>query len=292
MAIAGALIGGAIGAYGKKPKVPKLTDIIPEETQKKTIAGNIASFADVAKLAADVNTFNQEQVSALIDRVLPGARQQIEKNINAQLRGEIPEDVLQGLRRSQAERSAGALTQGSGFTLGQELSRQLGMSLALTQQGLSSAESWLARSAAPTFDVTSMFFTPQQRLAFEQQQQGAKFQRDMIAAGVKAAPDPATAALGQEIDRFFNTAASVGMMAAGGAMGGGMGAGGVGGAGGGMGGMGGSMGGLGGVGGLGAFSGSGMGGGGMIGSANGGSVGIGQSNMGGFYNNWASRYGF
>lgn len=307
MAIAGALIGGAIGAYGKKPKVPKWEDIDPGKVQLDTIKGNVASLADVAKLAAGVDTFNQDQLEKLIDRVLPGAREQIESNIGAQLRGELPEGVLKQLQRTNAERSVGALAQGSQFALGRELGSQLGMSLALTQQGLSSAESWLARASAPSFDVTTMFFTPQQRLAFQQQQQASKFQRDMIAAGVKAAPDPKTAALGQEIDRFFNTVAGFGMMAAGGAMGGGMGAGG--GAGGSPGAMAGANQSIGvanpyNIGGYGLQGSSGFntnsfgggfgggGGGGTIGSANGQAVGIGQSNMGGFYQNWASKYGW
>lgn len=306
MAIAGALIGDAIGAFGKKPKVPQLRDIIVGDVQKNTVLDNIASFADVAKLAAEVNTFNQDQLEQLIDRVLPGAREQIESNIGSQLRGELPQGVLKQLQRTNAERSAGALAQGSQFALGRELGSQLGMSLALTQQGLSSAESWLARASAPSFDVTTMFFTPQQRLAHEVQQQGVQFNRDMIAAGVKAAPDPGRAALGQEIDRFFNTAAGFGMMAGGQAMGGGMGGGGAGGGAGGLASANQSMGvanpySMGGYSlqGSSGFNGAsfgggfgGGGGGGMMGSANGGSVGIGKSDFGGFYQNWASRYGW
>jgi hypothetical protein len=222
MAIAGALIGGAIGAFGKKPVVPDLKPIDVNATQKQTVAGNAASFADIAKLATQVNTFNQDQLDALIDRALgPGVRQQIQGTITSQLRGEIPDDVQRAIQRGVAERTASGNAFGGGGFSRNITARDLGLtSLQLTQQGLSSAESWLSRATAPQFDVTSMFFTPQQRLAFEQQQQSAQFQRDVMAAGVEAAPDPATAALGQEIDRFFNTAASAGMMMAGGGMGG------------------------------------------------------------------------
>ena len=48
---------------------------------------------------------------------------------------------------------------------------------------------------------------------------------DLLANQIAAAPDPATAALGKEIDRFFNTAASYGMSMAGSGGGGGMGGG-------------------------------------------------------------------
>jgi hypothetical protein len=244
MSVAGALIGGAIGAYGKKPKVPTLQEINVDTLQGDTVKGNISNFSDIAKLATQVNTFNQDQLNALLDRALPGAREKIGGIINSQLKGEVPEDVSNAITRAGAGRFAGALTRGSGFA-NNVTARDLGLtSLQIIDKGLSSAESWLSRATAPQMDVTSMFFTPQQRLGFAQQQQGLKFERDMIEAGVKAAPDPATAALGKEIDRFFNTWASVGMGALGGM--GGMGGGGMGGL---MGGGGGGGGGLGGGGG-------------------------------------------
>lgn len=69
---------------------------------------------------------------------------------------------------------------------------------------------------APLFDLSSMLFTPQQRLSFAISERDAQFQRNLLAEQVEAAPDPATAALGKEIDRFFNTAAQMGMSMAGG----------------------------------------------------------------------------
>lgn len=238
MAIAGALIGGAIGAFGKKPTVPELKPISPDATQKATVAGNAASFADIAALATRVNTFNQDQLNALIDRALPGARQQIQETLASQLRGEIPKDVQSAIFRGVAERSAAGNAFGGGGFTRNITARDLGLtSLDITNKALASAESWLQRATAPQFDVTSMFFTPQQRLAQENLQQERQYQHDLLKAGIDAAPDPATAALGKEIDRFFNTAASYGMMAAGSASGGGGGMGGLaGGAGGGGGG--------------------------------------------------------
>lgn len=224
MAVAGALIGGAIGAFGKKPKVPALADISPDLIQQQTTKGNIANFADIAALATSVNTFNQDQLDALIERALgPGVRQQFQKNIASQARGEVPEDVSRAITRYQAGRNVGALTGGSGFA-GNTAARQLGLtSLGIMSNALSSAESWLSRATAPQMDVTSMFFTPQQRLAFAERDRAARFERNLMEEQVSAAPDPATAALGREIDRFFNTAASAGMMMAGGGVGGGLG---------------------------------------------------------------------
>lgn len=200
----GAAIGLALGAYGKKPKVPELTPVSPDATQKATVAGNAANFGDIAKLAANVNTFNQDQLNALIDRVLPGARQQIQSNISSQLRGEIPQDVQNAIYRGVAERSAGGNAFGGGGFTRNVTARDLGLtSLDITNKALSSAEYWLSKATAPTFDVTSMFFTPQQRLAQENLQQERQYQRDSIAAGVAAAPDPGMAALAQGIDSDF-----------------------------------------------------------------------------------------
>src|SRR5689334_18207988 len=138
----GALAGLALGAYGKKPRVPDLKDINPNSVQMDTVKGNIASFADIAKLATSVNTFNQDQLEALIDRALPGVREQITSNIQSQLRGEVPEDVSRAITRFGAQRGLGALTQGSGFA-NSATARDLGLtSLNLINQGLSSAESW------------------------------------------------------------------------------------------------------------------------------------------------------
>lgn len=222
----GALIGLGLGAYGKKPKVPDLPPVDVNATQAQTVAGNATNFADIAKLATSVNTFNQDQLNALIDRVLPGARAQIESTLGSQLRGEIPQDVQNAIYRGVAQRTAGGNAFGGGGFTRNVTARDLGLtSLDITNKALSSAESWLSKATAPTFDVTSMFFTPQQRLAQANLQQERQFNRNVMAAGVAAAPDPGMAALAQGIDsdlaRVENAALSYGGLAAGASFGGG-----------------------------------------------------------------------
>ena len=56
-----------------------------------------------------------------------------------------------------------------------------------------------------------MFFSSQQRLQFAQQERDKRYSNSLLRAQVKAAPDPGKAALGKEIDRFFNTVASIGV---------------------------------------------------------------------------------
>jgi hypothetical protein len=236
MSVLGALVGDAIGAFGKKPKVPELPTIDPTATQQKTVAGNLSNLPDIMQLGAGVNLFNQQQLMKLQEMALPGGLAQGQANILAMLKGELPADVARAVTRSAAGR---AIAGGFG---GSQLAGSLGLrdlgitSLQTMQQGLSAAERWMAATTAQQFNITSMFFTPQQRLGFEMDDRQQRFQRDSLAAQVAAAPDPAKAALGRELDRMFNTFAQFGMMAAGGAMPGGGGGGGgmMGGGGGGM----------------------------------------------------------
>lgn len=226
MAIAGALIGKAIGAFGKKPKIPALPEINPTTVQTQTVEGNLSALPKLQELGAAVNQFNQQQLSKALEFALPGGLSAAQNIIGAQLRGEIPADVAAQVANKAASAGfAGGFGPGSG--IGRSLTaRDFGLtSMQIQQQGLGNFQALAGFASAPQFDITSMFFTPQQRLQFAFQDRAARFDRNLLAAQVKAAPDPARAALGKEIDRFFNTAASFGMMAAGGAMGGGGGAG-------------------------------------------------------------------
>lgn len=190
--------GSGKDIYGSKPKIPTLETL--EESQKTAVKANVASFADIAKLAVTTDEFNQTQLEALLDRTLPGARETIRENIVSRLKGEIPEDVRQAIARGNSERFAGVFA-GSNFARSRE-AKQLGLtSLDLIDSGLSSAESWLAYAKAPTFDVTSMFITP----AMQQVAAGSQFERNLLEAKVQAAPDPVARG------RFDTTMALVGM---------------------------------------------------------------------------------
>lgn len=227
MAVAGALIGGAIGAFGRKPKIPELPGIDPTQVQAATIAANKDQLPQLQQLGSTINEFNTAQqlgmLSKALEFVAPGQLAKAQGIVNSQLGGEIPADVAaQVQRRSAAQALLGGYGGGSG--IGRNLTaRDLGLtSLQIQQQGLANFNS--LTSLAPrtqAFDITSMFFTPQQRLQSAFSERESQFQRNLLAEQVAAAPDPATAALGREIDRFFNTAASAGMMAAGGGFGGG-----------------------------------------------------------------------
>lgn len=221
MAVAGALIGGALGSFGRKPEIPKLPAIDPNAVQSETINANADALPSLQQLGTKVNAYNQTQQLGMLSRALefalPGGLSKAQSVVNSQLNGEVPNDVRNLLQRSAV---AGAYGRGYGPQSGlasNDFLRNLGLtSLQMQGQGMAGFQQ-LAGMVPQTqaFNVSSMFYTPQQRLEFAFQERGAQFQRNLLNEQVKAAPDPATAALGREIDRFFNTAASVGMGAAG-----------------------------------------------------------------------------
>lgn len=234
MAIAGALIGNAIGGFGRKPVIPALPNLNPSQIQQEAISGNADTLPSLKALGSSVNEYNQSEQLKAIQKALdfaagPGALTKAQGIVNSQLSGEVPADVQALIQRQSAARGmAGGYGAGSGLSQNNFL-RNLGLtSLGQQQQGLSNFQALAGLAPKPQqFDVTSMFFTPQQRLEFAFNDRSARFQRDLLNEQVEAAPDPATAALAKEIDRFFNTAASYGMMAAGGGGGGGGGMGGM-----------------------------------------------------------------
>jgi hypothetical protein len=225
MAIAGALIGKGIGAFGRKPNIPDLPNIDPSLVQGETVAGNQKALPGLQKLGADVNAFNTGQAQDMfrksLDFLTPGGFGKLSGLLESGLRGELNSDVQQQILSSGAARALASGTAGSGFARNATL-RDLGLtSFNVQQQALGTLTGLAQQTRGPQFDVTSMFFSPQQRLEFAFQDRSARFQRNLLAEQVAAAPDPATAALGREVDRFFNTVAGAGMMAAGGGMGGG-----------------------------------------------------------------------
>ena len=139
----------------------------------------------------------------------------------ALLRGEIPTDVGQQIARTSA--AAGFRGGFQGSKLGGNLTaRDLGLtSLGLQQTGLQNFGA-LANLINPNpFNVSSMFFSPGQRVTIAQNERNQKFNRDMAAAGVAAAPSPMQAALGRGINQFGQTIGQIGAFAAGQALKGG-----------------------------------------------------------------------
>lgn len=239
--IAGALVGDALGAFGDFEQLraflakglPKLD---PSTIQLDTVAGNMAALPQLQELGAALNRFNSQQTRAALEMQLPGMTQQAIDLTGSQLRGELTGGQLNFLSNRAAARAQTLGVGGGGFQLNLERMGMVEASMNRQQQGLSNYGALAQRLVPPQFDVTSMFFSPQQRLDFAFQDRAAHAQWNLLDAQVRAAPDPADVALGEAFDNFFETWKNVGMGALGGVMGGGGGQGPGGGGGGGGGG--------------------------------------------------------
>ncbi len=208
-----------------KPKVPEYPLVDIQKEQKSAIEGNVANLPIMEQLASSVNQFAQGEIEKQLERSMPGYRQLVNKetaNIASMSRGELPEDVSRLLQQRSAEAGVSLGTSGSQHQKFDEL-RNLGLaSLDLTQRGLDAATRWIAsaQSRSPTVDVTSMFVTPQQRIQTKLQENANLFQRNWLAAKVKAIPSGGKAALITLFDNIEEMGSSVLSMYAGGAMGG------------------------------------------------------------------------
>lgn len=205
MAVIGTLIGGAMGSFGRKPDVPIFNEINPDAVQKATVAGNTAAVGGISRLASAVNAANRREGLKSLEATTPGATNLLSTGtaqLQAMLRGQLPADVRMAIEQGSASRAAAGGFGGSGMA-GALTARDLGTtSLGLIEKGLSSAESWLAgaqqlANPAGLFNLSSMFYSPQERLQFASSERDKRFGRDMLQAQVDAAPDPFKAALGQ-----------------------------------------------------------------------------------------------
>jgi hypothetical protein len=215
--IGGSVLGGLIGG-GDKPKIPAFTPVDPAQVQRDTIQDNTDSLAATEKLGREVNLANIRNQQAALEAGLPGQFGQASSNVAALLRGEIPTDVGQQVARTSA--AAGFQGGFQGSNLGRNLTaRDLGLtSLSLQQTGLQNFGA-LANLINPNpFNVSSMFFSPSQRVTIAQNERNQKFQRDMAAAGVAAAPSPMQAAIGRGVNQFGQTIGQIGAFGAGNAL--------------------------------------------------------------------------
>ena len=193
MAIIGTLIGKAAfgdSAFGTKPIVPELRAINIDQVQQQAAAGNQAALPQLSELASSVNASNAKQTRAVLDMQLPGQTQQAVDFVGSQLRGEVPMDVQQLIQNRSASSAFSLGVPGSGIARNINL-RDLGLtSLGQKQQGLQNYGALAGLLAPQKFDVSSMFYSPQQRLAFDVSERNDQFKRNFAANQISAAPDP------------------------------------------------------------------------------------------------------
>lgn len=208
---------GGMARSGAKPKYGRYTYVDPEKEQAKAIAANRKNFAEASRLAETTNEFSQEQLMEALRGVVPeldAINAGASRNIEAQLRGEIPTDVSESVSRSAAARSFAGGTAGSGFS-GNLRTRDLGLtSLAQTQRGLDNASRWLqsvrATQVAPQMDVTSMFLTPQSLVELKFRENGADLAQSNLRANADSAYSPLNV-LGSVLGQAGGAATGIGL---------------------------------------------------------------------------------
>lgn len=206
MGLFGSLVTSALGGFPEKPKVPDWKDISLATEQGKAIDANLAALPGAQDLVSRANAFSQDQISKLLQNVIPNYSALTSKagsNIEAMLRGEIPSDVKDQIQTSDAARALSGGYSGSGMH-GDLVARDLGLtSLQLTQKGLSSAESWITMMdsmfSPSQLSVGQMFVSPGQMFQSTFANQAEKWNVQWLKNQIKALPDPATAAIARDV---------------------------------------------------------------------------------------------
>lgn len=196
---------------GSKPTVPDLKPLSLSVEQQKALTANLQALPQAERVAGKVNTFNQQQIDQMLERIIPnykGITGAIGGNIEDLTKGIVPQDVQDVYQRSDA---AKFITGG----LGQEqlknlTARDLGRtSLDLTLKGQQAAQSWIQSVAQlyepGMFNISSMFVTPQQMAAFDTQERNAQFQAQWMRNQIEAMPAP----WAEDLKQFIYRAMSV-----------------------------------------------------------------------------------
>jgi len=202
-----------LGWHGDNPKKLPPINIDPTKVEQQTIAGNIQNAPAAMQFADMANTFSTDELLKQLETLLPGfanMRDKITSVLGSKLRGEIPTDVQNLLGRKAAEKGVALGTSGSELSGFDEL-RNLGLtSLDIQNQGLSEASSWIRSiPKAPQLDFTSMFFTPQQRLAFQFQEAQTNKPIEWLNHQIDALPSNLERGAAQFLDWAANTSSSV-----------------------------------------------------------------------------------
>tara|TARA_R110000868_G_C10865979_1_gene761888 strand:+ start:511 stop:1410 length:900 start_codon:yes stop_codon:yes gene_type:complete len=177
----------------KKPGVPGLASINPEDSSKDATKLNLAALPGAEKLGKEVNAYNQAELDKSFADIFPGYKDAAKKagsNIEDLLSGKISDSTAAEVSRRAAARAVG--TTGTFGPRGQALeARDFGLTSQQQQQtGLTALSGWLSSAKAsliaPKFDVTSMFLSPEQLFNQKQQERSAQFQRQNAANQVDA----------------------------------------------------------------------------------------------------------
>jgi hypothetical protein len=175
-------VGGAVVSIGtsiyansqNKKKAPDQAPAINAQTeQDKAVQGNLANQADIEKLTASTNKFNQTQANSLMEQAMPGYKN-LASSLTSRAQGlandpyAVPQDVQDNLQRLAAEKgvNTGRTGQAGQFSLLRDLGvnqLQYGQANLQTASGLTSLLSSIAPKVNPMSPM-SMYITPGQQI--------------------------------------------------------------------------------------------------------------------------------
>lgn len=234
-----------------KYKVPDWSDINPTTIQDQTNTGNAASFAGAKQLASDYNDFMRQQVQKSLQANVPGysgITDQISKNIQSGLKGELFMSDVAASQRASAATNLGLGTAGSPFG-GALTARDLGLKQFqlqqnAQQQGVGYLGALSQITKAPMYDFSNVFLSPAQRIQTAFQNQSNQWNIQNLRNQMAVQPEPWAKALAKVGDTVLDAVANYytgGTFSMMGSSSGGSGKGGGGGGGGGMGDLGNSF---------------------------------------------------
>lgn len=188
--------------FGDKVKVPKFKEIDPDAEIQKAFDSIQEQLPEAQRITKDIGEADADTAMAVLEKIAPGTAENIRlqtKNIQAGLRGELPEDVRNLITDRSASRAQFGGFGGSQFGRYREL-RDLGLtSLDVIDRASNQASQALAQysSMVPRTSVSSMFISPQQRYNIAVSERDKRYARDMTAAEVAAQADPVTKGMAQ-----------------------------------------------------------------------------------------------
>lgn len=188
--------GGGSSVFGTKPGVAEYTPLDLAAEQKKAVGSNIAAMPDI---------------EALLNKILPGYSDMVKqgsKNTLSLLKGEIPQDVQQRVRSTDAFQSLMGGFAGSDMSKALT-ARDFGLtSLQLMGQGTNSAQQWANIAHG---NVSPMLINPGEQADVTMRNNLYRQATQQFKENVMAAPDPAAAGLFNTISTIGSTAASFGL---------------------------------------------------------------------------------
>jgi len=192
--------------FGSKVKVPKFKEIDPDAEIQKAFDSIQEQLPEAQRITKNIGEADADTAMAVLEKIAPGTAENIRlqtRNIQAGLRGELPEDVRNLITDRSASRAQFGGFGGSQFGRNQEL-RDLGLTSMQridTAMGQSAQALQQFSSMVPRMSVSSMFLMPDQKIALAQGERNQQYQRNLAAAQVAAQPDPLIAGIAPTVGK-------------------------------------------------------------------------------------------